>query len=217
MGSWSGTGDGNSGTSTLERSYEFILNDQFLLVRNKAVFPPQTKNPKGEIHEDLGVISYDKRPKTFILREFYSEGYVNQFVLKEQSADGKKLVFTTEAVENGPPMMRARTTWEITGERSLNETFELAFDGKTFKPLCHLHAETLPLSLCVWWISVATEAAGAIPARRDSRTSARWNPFPHVRSRRRRVDSMHSITGRLNADTNPPRLVPRRDSRHSTR
>ena len=134
VGSWSGTGDGNSGTSTLERSYEFILNDQFLLVRNKAVFPPQTKNPKGEIHEDLGVISYDKRRKTFILREFYSEGYVNQFVLDEISADGKKLVFTTEAVENGPPMMRARTTWEITGERSLNETFELAFDGQTFKP-----------------------------------------------------------------------------------
>ena len=134
VGSWTGTGDGNSGTSTLERSYEFILNDQFLLVRNKSVFPPQTKNPKGEIHEDLGVISYDKRRKKFILREFYSEGYVNQFVLDEISADGRKLVFTTEAVENGPPMMRARTTWEITGERSLNETFELAFDGKTFKP-----------------------------------------------------------------------------------
>ncbi len=134
VGEWTGTGSGNSGNSTVERTYEFILGNQFLLVRNKSIFDPQEKNPKGELHEDLGVISYDTNRKKFILREFYSEGFVNQFVLEEISEDGKRLVFNTESVENGPPNMRARTTLEITGERELAETFELAWDGKTFKP-----------------------------------------------------------------------------------
>ena len=51
VGSWSGTSDGQPGTSKVESKYEFILNGNFLKVAGKSVYPPQEKNPKGQAYE----------------------------------------------------------------------------------------------------------------------------------------------------------------------
>ena len=51
VGSW----EGGSSKSKTERDYEFILEGKFLRVRNKSTFKPTEKNPKGEIHEDIGI------------------------------------------------------------------------------------------------------------------------------------------------------------------
>ena len=134
VGSWTGTGHGTPGTSRIERQYEFVLGGKFLNVRNKSVFESSTANPEGEVHEDWGMYSYDQRRKTFVLREFHNEGYINQYILKEISDDGNVLVFLTEAVENGPPTLRARLTIKIGKNHQLSETFELDFSGKGFKP-----------------------------------------------------------------------------------
>ena len=73
-GTWTGQGDGMSGVSNVTQTYAFILGSKFMEMRTRSEFKPQEKNPKGEIHEDLGLFSYDGARKTFVLRSFYVEG-----------------------------------------------------------------------------------------------------------------------------------------------
>jgi len=55
LGSWQGTGGGQPGTGRYERSYEVVLNEKYISVRNRSTYPPQEQNPNGEIHEDWGL------------------------------------------------------------------------------------------------------------------------------------------------------------------
>ena len=132
VGKWEGTGQSKAGTSTIEAEFEFVLNGQFLEVRHISVFEPQEKIPEGEIHADIGYISYDRIRETFVFRQFHVEGFVNQYVLDSLSSGGETLVFETEAMENGPPGWRARLTHEILSEDEYMATFELATPGKDF-------------------------------------------------------------------------------------
>jgi hypothetical protein len=132
VGSWEGTSKGQAGNGKVEREYRFALNGAFLEVKNKATYAPQDKNPKGEIHEDLGFISYDKMRKKFILRQFHVEGFVNQYTLGIVSTDSKSLSFDTESIENIPAGWRARETYKILNNDEFVEIFELAPPGKEF-------------------------------------------------------------------------------------
>jgi hypothetical protein len=131
-GVWEGESTGKSGVGRGEREYEFILGEQYLHFKNRAVFEPQEKNPKGETHEDWGFLSYDKGRKTCILRQFNVEGYINQYVLESMSDGGDTLVFVTEGIENIPDGWRARLTYTITGDDKFTEVFDLAAPGKEF-------------------------------------------------------------------------------------
>jgi hypothetical protein len=133
VGTWDGTGQGQPGVSNTHREYQFVLNGRFLQVQHNAVYKPQEKNPKGETHSDWGLISYDRGRKVFVLRQFHIEGFVNQYVLTEASADGKILVFTTESIENIPAGWRARETYRILSPDEFVEVFELAAPGKEFE------------------------------------------------------------------------------------
>jgi hypothetical protein len=108
-----------------------------LAVRSRAVYPPQAKNPKGEVHQDIGFFSYDKTRTMLVLRQFHSEGFVNQYV-GGPGRDGATIVFETEAIENIPPGWRARETYRFVGPDEIVEVFELAEPGKGFE----LYAET---------------------------------------------------------------------------
>ncbi len=132
VGDWKGTGGDESGQGTYERSYKFIFNNKYIEVRNKSTYPPTDKNPKGEVHEDIGYISYDKGRKKFILRQFHIEGFVNQYVLDSIATDGKMIVFVSEAIENIPAGWRAKETYHIANENEFTETFELAEPRKEF-------------------------------------------------------------------------------------
>jgi len=138
-GQWEGTGNGQPGVSKTQREYRFVLNGKFLQAQNKSVYDPQPKNPKGERHEDWGFISFDKARKTFVLRQFHVEGFVNQFVMSSISADGKTIVFTSETIENIPPGFRARETYQILGPDEFIEVFELAEPGKDFEVYTENH------------------------------------------------------------------------------
>jgi hypothetical protein len=133
VGTWEGSGEGSPGAGTGVQTFEFILRGTFLHVRNKAVFDPQDKNPKGETHEDWGVFSYDKSRKTFVFRQFHVEGFVNQYVLEKSSADGKTFVFVTEEIENIPAGFKARLTYKILDADTFEQTFDLAAPGKDFE------------------------------------------------------------------------------------
>lgn len=129
-GVWRGSGRGEPGTSTVERKYEFVLRKQFLQARQASTYPPQEKNPKGEVHEDWSIYSYDKQRRLLVLRQFHVEGFVNQYTAEVPTSDS--LVFTTEAIENLPAKWRARETLRLTGDTELVEVFELAAPGKEF-------------------------------------------------------------------------------------
>lgn len=131
-GKWEGRGDGKSGVSTAFREYSFIFGGKFLKVEGRSVFEPQEKNPEGEIHEEIGFISFDAFRARYVMREFLVEGFINQYTLDSVSGDGKILVFNTEAIENGPKGLKARITIEITGENTFRERFELASPEKEY-------------------------------------------------------------------------------------
>jgi hypothetical protein len=133
IGDWTGKGGGESGQGTYERSYKFIFDKKYIEVKNKSVYPPTANNPKGEIHEDIGYISFDKLRNVFILRQFHKEGFVNQYKLDSISTDGKRIVFTSEAIENIKTGWRAKETYQIFGDKEISETFELAPPQKEFE------------------------------------------------------------------------------------
>jgi hypothetical protein len=133
VGNWRGSGSGQSGSSTVERRYEFVLNGKFLHARNTSTYLPQEKNPKGEVHADEGYFSYDKARKLFVLRQFHVEGFVNQYAQDTLATIDKKLVFVSEAIENIPKGWRARETYTIIADDEFVETFDLAEPGKEFE------------------------------------------------------------------------------------
>lgn len=139
VGRWVGTGQGKSGTSHIEAEFKYILNRQFLQVSHRSVFEPTERNPEGEVHEDLGYISYDRLRERFVFRQFHVEGFINQYVLDSLASDGKVFIFESESLENSPPGWRARLTHEITGEDEYVATFEVATPGKDFA--CYIQNE----------------------------------------------------------------------------
>ena len=132
LGSWEGDAQGEPGSGRSEREYRLTLRDRFIQVTSKSTYPPQPKNPKGEVHEDVGFLSYDKAAQKLVLRQFHVEGFVNQYVLDSISDDGRTIVFVTTAIENIPSGWRGRETYRIVSDHEFVETFALAEPGKDF-------------------------------------------------------------------------------------
>jgi hypothetical protein len=138
VGSWHGDQIGQPGKGASERTYGFVLNDRFLQVKNTSTYPPQEKNKNGEVHHDMGMIGYDRTRNRFVLRQFHQEGFVNTYV-QEESGDAKKLVFTSEAIENIAAGWRAHETYLILSNDEFVERFELAEPGKDFSLYSEAH------------------------------------------------------------------------------
>ncbi len=136
---------GQPGNSQVERSYQFILNRKFIEVRNKSVYSPQEQNPEGEIHEDVGIVSYDKGRKVFVMRQFHIEGFVNQYIMDQLAPDGKTIVFTSESIENIQAGWRARETYQVIGPDEFTETFELAEPGQDYEIYTRSHFKRVSL------------------------------------------------------------------------
>lgn len=133
VGLWQGTGKGQAGNGKVEREYKFVLNGKYLYAKNRSTYLPQEKNPKGEVHEDWGMFSYDRSRKQFVLRQFHVEGFVNQYAFDTAASNSKTLVFVTESIENIAPGWRAREVYKLLSKDEFIEDFELAAPGKEFE------------------------------------------------------------------------------------
>ncbi len=133
VGFWKGTASGQAGNGKVEREYQFVLNGKYLYAKNTSTYPPQEKNPKGEVHEDWGLFSYDRGRKQIVLRQFHVEGFVNQYALDTAASNSKTLVLVTESIENIPPGWRAREMYKVLSNDEFIEVFELAAPGKEFE------------------------------------------------------------------------------------
>jgi len=137
IGIWRGEGEGQPGASTVERRYEPALLSQFLLVRNTSSYTPQQKNPKGQIHEDMGIYSFDEARERIVFRQFHVEGFVNQYVGSVMTPESETIVFESEAIENIPMGWRARETYRFLDANTFEEIFELAEPGMDFALYSH--------------------------------------------------------------------------------
>lgn len=133
IGKWEGKGMVEEVSGKYERSYQFIFNNKFIEVKNKSTYPPTDKKPKGEVHEDLGYISYDKVRKAFILRQFHIEGFVNQYKIDSIAPDKKTIIFLSENIENIAPGFKAKESYHLLNENEFIETFELAEPNGSFE------------------------------------------------------------------------------------
>jgi len=131
-GTWAGESAGEPGSGTVERTFAFTLGGRFLEIRNASVYAPQERNPKGERHEDRGLLSYDRGRRRFVLRQFHVEGFVNQYVADSLATGADSLVFRSESIENIPPGFRARETWRFVSPTEFEEHFEMAEPGRDF-------------------------------------------------------------------------------------
>ena len=100
---------------------------------HRSSYDPQPKNPKGEVHDDLGFFSYDKARKQFVFRQFHVESCVIQYVVSSISEDGKTIILDSESIENVPKGMRSRETFKILNDNEFTETFEISMPGKDFQ------------------------------------------------------------------------------------
>ncbi|HEY8224928.1 MAG TPA: hypothetical protein VIG25_06605 [Pyrinomonadaceae bacterium] len=100
---------------------------------NKEVDPPQQKNPKGEIHEDMAFIGYDRALKKLTFRQFHIEGFVVQYSLGKHFRGWPQFRFTSSAIENIATGWRARETYRFLNNDEFVETFALAGPGKEFE------------------------------------------------------------------------------------
>jgi hypothetical protein len=132
-GSWQGKGEGKNGVSRGKLTFQFILRDKFLQAKNETRFDPQGKNPKGKVHEDFGIFSYDQARACYVYRQFHVEGFVNQYICKKILDEGKTLIFVSERLENLPPEMKARLTYKILNPSEFQMTFDLAMPGSDYE------------------------------------------------------------------------------------
>ena len=132
-GEWAGVAEGQPGVGTVRRSYQFILGDRFLHERNVSAYSPKQPGSSGEVHEHWSFISFDKKRKRLVLRQFHKEGFVNQYVLVAEESTPRRLVFVSEGFENLDPRWRARETYDVGSADEFTETFELAEPGEGFQ------------------------------------------------------------------------------------
>lgn len=138
VGTWTGTTEGKPGSGTVERTYEFILGGSYLLERNVSTYPPQKANPEGETHRHWSLFSFDRDRKRLVLRQFHDEGFVNQYVMADDSSKAR-FAFNSEHFENFPNQWGARESYEILSENEFVETFELAPPGKPYRVFSRNH------------------------------------------------------------------------------
>jgi len=133
VGRWQGHGEGKNSISKGKVEYQFVLRGKFLQLKNETKFDPQVKNPKGELHEDIGIFSYDRIRKMYVLRQFHVEGFVNQYVCHKILDEGKTFIFVSEQLENLPPGFKARLTYKILNQNEYQASFDLAMPDKDFE------------------------------------------------------------------------------------
>lgn len=131
IGKWEGTGSGfGSSKSIIQSEFNWIMNNTFIEVKNRSEFEPTTQKPEGEIHVDYGIISYDKKRKVIVSRQYHGEGFYNEYLLNDSLSTSTSLIFETVKIENFVPGGKARFTINIKNSSEIETLFDVGFPGK---------------------------------------------------------------------------------------
>ena len=124
--------DEKPGVSKVTQVYEFMFNEKYLQMRTRAVFEPTEKMPKGDVHEDLGIFSYDQARKTFVFRQFHVEGFVIEYVLEKRDEKTEELTFISEMIENAPPGTKAKEIFMFINKDEIEQSFHVAWPEQDY-------------------------------------------------------------------------------------
>ncbi|HYJ40105.1 MAG TPA: hypothetical protein VEW08_04900 [Steroidobacteraceae bacterium] len=138
LGTWEGTANGEPGKGTVERTYTLVLGGQFIEEHNTSRYEAKA-GQKPEIHHHRGFLSYDKARKTFMLRHFHEEGFVNLYALDADKSMPEYLIFDSVSFENFSNEWKARESYEVISPDEFVEVFELAEPGKDFVEYSRVH------------------------------------------------------------------------------
>lgn len=133
-GEWRGIGEGDPGTSGSERRADSYLGNKYIRVTGRSVYPKQEKNPKGEVHAQLNLWSFDRARSAVVMREFDTLGFVSTYVLDKAASASDRWVLVAESLENVPKGWKARYVVTRKSDDEYHEMLELDPDGKGFKP-----------------------------------------------------------------------------------
>lgn len=126
VGMWEGTGVGfGNSKSKITAEYKWIMGNQFIEMKHRSEFEPTEQNPQGEIHEDLGIISFDSAEKELVFRQYHVEGFYNEYVLNDSLSTLQKFVFETRKIENFVPGGKARFTIRIVSDSEIETVFDV--------------------------------------------------------------------------------------------
>ena len=139
IGNWQGVESGVAGDGIGFRIYNYDLNKNYIVEKNQSSFPKSEKKPKGEVHRDFGVISYNSNNSSIIYRTFNVEGFTIIYVLDNAISSNDKFVFISREIENNPGNWKARTIIEKISETEFIEFFDIAMDGINFTPFLKNH------------------------------------------------------------------------------
>ncbi|MCH7613342.1 MAG: hypothetical protein IIB45_08295 [Candidatus Marinimicrobia bacterium] len=132
IGKWEGYGVGKFGNSDVIREYEYLMGRTYIIGKNKSIYEKQEQNPKGEIHDNWDIFSYDKIRAKYILRQFHAEDITNTYGLDSLNAFNGIYEFESEAIENFGIGWRAKEVYQIIDNDHFIELFYLAAPGKEY-------------------------------------------------------------------------------------
>jgi len=140
VGEWKGDGAGFGDVTDVTHLWDLVLQGKYLRLRTKSVSRKEGKSVElqEEIHEDVGFLSWDTDRKSFVFRQFLSEGFINTFDVTINSEKPLMMIFGHRETESGGGM-RAQMTLSFTGDTKYDMVLDLAGPGKEFSPCQQIH------------------------------------------------------------------------------
>ena len=132
LGTWRGTIDGSLGQGVGVRTYEAILDGQYIVMNHSSVRLPQSASPQGDRHREMAVFSFDRVREVIVYRAFVVEGVVTRYVCSLGTAAALDLTCESERIENGPNIT-ARL--HITAENTFVFEEEFTLEGMEPEPI----------------------------------------------------------------------------------
>lgn len=129
-GTWAGQGEGFGQTSDVTHEWRFVMGGSFLRLETRSVTNSGTGN--GEVHEDVGYVSWSDDDSVLRFRQFLSEGYVNTYRVEVAVDRERTLNFEPEASEGAGGML-ARLTFTFLTDDSYEAVLQLGRKGQEFK------------------------------------------------------------------------------------
>ncbi len=131
VGVWDGSGEGfGNSKSKITAEYTWLMNKQYIEMKHHSEFEPTEENAEGEVHEDLGILSFDKDRNVAVFRQFHNEGYFTEYILNDSISSPEVLVFETTHIENFVPGGKARFTIKTLSDSEIETVFDVGFPGK---------------------------------------------------------------------------------------
>jgi len=152
VGSWEGTGTAPGGTSKNTCRIEKKLSGKVLTITTHSTISGE----KPDVHEDMGIVSFNKATGKVTFRQYHAEGYMNRYQL-ELHDNGTRLVFTSDLIENFAPNWTARVTMVRKGADKFDDMLELKPPGKDWFRCCqtsYQRVQPQASSMATGWTSL---------------------------------------------------------------